>query len=182
MAWTVPFTAIAGSIFTAAQWNTYIRDNLQETEAGRAQTVSGYLVSSGYNQLSERTAAEHFPNVSVTTQETSYADPEEAPGPVVTLVTDTSALVGVYGAGRTSGGTAAWMSYEAKDSEGTVLVEPQDTFAVQFHVTTPDSWRGSAVNGTSGLTPGLTTFTMKYRVSSSGTGTFSSMRLLVIPF
>lgn len=28
MSWTTPFTAVAGSVYTAAQWNTYGRDNL----------------------------------------------------------------------------------------------------------------------------------------------------------
>lgn len=179
MAWTAPMTAIAGSVFTAAQWNTYIRDNLMETEVGRAQTVSGYLVSSGYNQLSERTAQTAFPNSTVTTTETSYADPEEAPGPAITAITDTHAIVGVYGAGRTTGGTAAWISYAV---EGASSIEPSDGFAVQFHTVTNDSWRGSAVNMITGLTPGSNTFTVKYRVSTSGTGTFSSVRLTVIPF
>lgn len=182
MAWTVPMTAIAGSVFTAAQWNTHIRDNLLETEVGRAQTAGGYSASSGYHQLSEYTAETHFPNTTVTTVETSYVDPEEGIGPTITLLTDTHAIVGIYGAGRTSGGTAAWMSFAVTDVNENTIIEPQDTFAVQFHVTTPDSWRGSAVNGISGLTPGLNTFTMKYRVSTSGTGTFSSMRMIVIPF
>ena len=31
MAWTAPMTAVSGSVLTAAQWNTNVRDNLLET-------------------------------------------------------------------------------------------------------------------------------------------------------
>lgn len=179
MAWTAPMTAVAGAVLTAAQWNTTIRDNLSETEAGKAQTISGYSVVSGYNRLVERVSALAEDGSTETTAETSYTDLEATPGPEVTVLTGSRALVSIFGSGRTSGGTAAWLAFAVS---GASSIEASDPYAVQLHVTTPDQWRAGAVFGVGGLTPGLNTFTMKYRVSTSGTGTFSSRKIAVIPW
>src|SRR4051812_13271303 len=103
MAWSAPMTAVAGSVWTAAQWNTSIRDNLNETEVARAQTVSGYSVGSSLHRLSERKAVSVNDANEVITAETSYSDPETLagavviPGPSLTVFTGQGALVMLYG-------------------------------------------------------------------------------------
>ena len=178
MTWTAPMTAVAGAVYTAAQWNTSIRDNLNETAVAKAQTVSGYSVVSGYNRLVQRVAGGASSDVAETTDSTSYTDLEADPGPSLTLLTGSHVLVSIFGSGRTTGGTAAWVSFEIS---GASSQEAADTYAVQLHVTTADQWRAGATFGLDTLTPGLNTFTMKYRVSTSGTGTFSSRKISVIP-
>lgn len=178
MTWTAPMTAVAGSVYTAAQWNTSIRDNLNETAVAKAQTVSGYSVVSGYNRLVQRTSGTASSDIAETTDSTSYTDLEADPGPALTLLTGSHVIVSIFGSGRTSGGTAAWISFEIS---GATSQEAADTYAVQLHVTTGDQWRAGATFGLDTLTPGLNTFTMKYRVSTSGTGTFSSRKIAVIP-
>jgi hypothetical protein len=178
MTWTAPMTAVAGDVYTAAQWNTCIRDNLNETAVAKAQTASGYSVVSGYNRLVQRVSGMAASDVAETTDSTSYTDLEADPGPAVTLLTGTRAIVSIFGSGRTTGGTAAWVAFEVS---GASSIEAADTYAVQLHVTSPDQWRAGAVFGLDTLTSGLNTFTMKYRVSTSGIGTFSSRKIAVIP-
>jgi hypothetical protein len=178
MTWTAPMTAVAGDVYTAAQWNTCIRDNLNETAVAKAQTASGYSVVAGYNRLVQRVSGSASSDVAETTDSTSYSDLEADPGPALTLLTGTRALVSIFGSGRTTGGTAAWIAFAVS---GATSLEAADTYAVQLHVTTADQWRAGATFGLDTLTPGLNTFTMKYRVSSSGTGTFSSRKIAVIP-
>jgi len=180
MAWTAPMTAVAGSVFTASQFNTTVRDNMLECETSRAQTVSGYSVVTGMNQMIERVAVQNgIGAVTDTTTSTEYTDLDGTPGPSVTVQTGDRALVAIYGTGATSGGTAAWMSWAVS---GASSIDASDSWAVQMHVTTPDSWRAGLLFGQQGLTPGLNTFSMKYRVSTSGTGTFACQQISVIPF
>jgi hypothetical protein len=184
MAWNVPMTAVAGSVWTAAQWNTFVRDNLNETEASRALTASGYSVVTSLHRLSERVPASVVDLNEVTTDQTSYSDPETlagaptVPGPQLTMFTGSMAFVSIYGSGRTTGGTGGWISF---DVSGATTIEASDSWAIQNHVTDPDSWRSGATFGVN-LTEGLNTFTMKYRVSTSGTGHFNPRRLSVISF
>lgn len=180
MTWTAPMTAVAGAVYTAAQWNTSIHDNLNETSVAKAQNVSGYSVVSGYNRLVQRVSGVASSDTAETTDSTSYADLEADPGPSLTLLTGSHVLVNIFGSGRTTGGTASWISFEIS---GASSQEAADTYAVQLHVTSTggDQWRAGATFGLDTLTPGLNTFTMKYRVSTSGTGTFSSRKISVIP-
>jgi hypothetical protein len=171
-------TAVAGAVYTAAQWNTSVRDNLNETSVAKAQNVSGYSVVSGYNRLVQRTSGVASSDVAETTDSTSYSDLESDPGPSLTLLTGSHVIVSIFGSGRTTGGTASWVAFEVS---GASSLEAADTYAVQLHVTGSDQWRAGATFGLDTLTPGLNTFTMKYRVSTSGTGTFSSRKISVIP-
>lgn len=78
-----------------------------------------------------------------------------------------------------SASLAAWMSYEI--SGATPTDSPSDNRAVQLLGASPGQHVGATFFHASILTPGTNTFTAKYRVSTSGTGTFSSRRLMVIP-
>lgn len=179
MSWTAPMTAIAGSVFTAAQWNTHIRDNLAETEVAKATQVSAFCVVTGTNQLGERVPATDGDLSTETTTSTTYTDLEAGAGPSLSLLTGTHALVSVYGSMSNSSGNAAWIGFEVS---GASALPAADSLAVQFNVTTPDTSRTGAVFLIDTLTPGVNIFTMKYRVSISGTGTFANRRLSVVPF
>jgi hypothetical protein len=74
------------------------------------------------------------------------------------------------------GGSASFMSYAA--SPAGTSGGPADAQA--YEVAGNDFVRASATVLVTGLTPGSTTFTAKYRVSS-GTGTFGTREITVIP-
>lgn len=181
-------TAVAGAVYTAAQFNTFVRDNLNETCPAKATTSGSYFVTSGTNQISERIVQQ-----AVATQQdgftaTSYGDPDTpqggvpvVPGPQVTCFSGSSALVVV--GGRIGGNTVATasvkMSWEVSGASS---------------VTATDVWAAGAVGlGASGfaydsraylatgLTQGLNTFKALYSVSS-GTGLASARSILVMPF
>jgi hypothetical protein len=175
VAWTAPMTAISGSVFTAAQFNTFVRDNLNECPASKATTPGSLFVVSDTNQLAERTPATATVATSQTTTSTSYTDLATV-GPAVTVTTGPMALVGLYNANlNSSGTTASLMSYEVT---GASAQAPNDNIAVGVATTT--GTRAGALFLVTGLTPGSNTFTCRYRVGG-GTGTYVDRRILVVP-
>lgn len=173
-------TAVANSIFTAAQFNQYVRDNLNETAPAKAVNAGGYFVATGVNAIVERTAGGDFVNASETTASTSFVD-LTTPGPAITKTTGTSAFVAVYGlVSIDTAGVSALMSFAVS---GATAVTASDTRAVSFQpgsVAAARSLRASAVTHLDGLTPGSNIFTAKYRVTG-GVGTFNNRRIAVYP-
>lgn len=176
MAWTAPMTAVASSVFTAAQFNQFVRDNLNETGPAKATTAGGHFAVSGTNEISERVSATASVLTSETTTSTSYTD-LTTPGPEVTVTTGPYAFVIVHGSMENSGAGSSRMAYEIS---GATTTAPADNRGIGV-------FGGAGVNVTvSGvalhttLTPGSNTFTAKYKVTS-GTGTFISRRLMVLP-
>lgn len=175
MAWTAPMTAIAGSVFTAAQFNTFVRDNLNECPASKAATPGSYFAVSDTNQLSERTPSTAIVTTSQTTTSTSFTNLTTV-GPAVTVTTGPSALVALYNANlNSSGTTASLMSFEVT---GASAQAPDDSLSIGVATTT--GTRAGALFLVTGLTPGSNTFTCRYRVGG-GTGTFVDRRITVIP-
>lgn len=180
MTWTAPFTAITGTPYTAAQFNGY-RDSMLETEVSRAQTVGGYCVTVGMNQLAERIPGSGFvdPGVADTTTSTSYTDLDNTAGPAVTVTTGATAFVTIYGSVENTGGTiAAFMSYRV---DGATTQDPGDDHSIQMTNADGGGQRVGATIFHTGLTPGLNTFTAQYR-ASSGVGRFAVRTLAVFPF
>lgn len=182
MAWTAPMTAIANTIFTAAQFNQHVRDNLNETAPAKATAAGGYFVATGTNAIAQRIADSAIELGSGTTTSTTYAD-LDAPanvGPSVTVETGPSALVIVSGQFQNSGTGSARMSYAV--SGATTIAAADNRGVGAFGVAGLNITAGTTALHFGGLslTPGSNTFTTKYRVSS-GTGTFTSRRILVLP-
>ena len=182
MAWSAPFTAVANTVFTAAQFNQYVRDNLNETAPAKATASGGYFVATGVNAIAERIADGSTDLNTGTTTSTTYADLDSpaAPGPSVTVTTGTMALVVVHGQFENSGVDSARMAY---DVSGATTIAGADNRGVGvFGVAGVNTTTGTAVLHFGGvsLTPGSNTFTAKYRVSG-GTGTFASRRIAVLP-
>lgn len=179
MTWNAPMTAISGSIFTAAQFNTFLRDNLNECPAAKATTPGSIFATSDTNQVSERIPATDFTTNSDSVTSTSYADVATV-GPRVSVVTGSSALVTVTG--RVINNTAGQNTYINYDVSGATTIAANDDNAYMFTCPVINySQQGSSTMLLTGLTPGTNTFTMKYRVTG-GTGTVDNRRLTVIPF
>lgn len=178
MTWTAPMTAVANATFTAAQFNQYVRDNLNATAPALATTSGQYFVATGTNAITARMAVSNRIDTSQSTSSTSYVD-LATPGPSVTVTTGTLALVVIQclisnsGANSTSGAGFALSG------------------ATSQAVSTSESLRTDGLGAVSGfrcgvstlkvLTPGSNTFTMKYAVGS-GTATYSFREIVVIPF
>lgn len=176
MAWSAPMTAVSNSVFTAAQFNTFIRDNLNETAPAKASTSGAHFAVSGTNEISERISATASVLVSETTTSTTYDD-IAALGPTVTCDTGPNAIVAVHGAMDNSGSGSARMSYEVT---GASSIAPADNKGIGVYGVAGAGIVASCVVLHTDLTPGSNTFTCKYRVAS-GTGTFGSRRIVVFP-
>ncbi len=180
MAWTAPFTAITGTPYTAAQFNGF-RDAMLETEVSKAQTVGGYYVTAGMNQLAERKPGSAFvdPATPDSTTSTSYTDLDTTLGPSVTVTTGTFAWVAMYASVQNNSAVASFMSYRI---DGETSQDPQDAQSIQLtNATLNAGQRLGAVIFNTGLNPGVNVFTAQYRVSS-GKGTFAVRTLAVFPF
>lgn len=175
MAWSTPLTAVSTTALTAAQWNASVRDNLLETGPAKVSAAGQILVSTGLNALAARTIG-HQENLNAdTTTSTTYGDLSGGSGPGVTVTTGANALVAMKVDTVNSGAGSSVMSYAIS---GATTVAPIDTSGIGSDGTVKQ--RMGCIEFASGLTPGSNTFTTKYRVTS-GTGTFTSRQIFVIP-
>lgn len=177
MAWTAPMTAVAGAVFTAAEFNQFVRDNMQETAVAKADIKNAIFTGNGLNEIAQRTPRGASKTGSSTTTATSYGDLLDGTGPTITLTTGSSAMVWIYCNQYNTAGNAAWMSFEIS---GATATSASDSFAVQGQGTDGDRVGAGFLIDT--LTGGSNTFTAKYRVSTAGTGTFSQRRITIWPF
>jgi hypothetical protein len=169
-------TAVSGSVFTAAQFNQFVRDNLNETSPAKATTAGAYFTVSGTNEITQRVPRTTSVLVSETTTSTSYTDLTTM-GPAVNVDTGPFALVLVHGAMENTGAGSSRMAYEVS---GASSIAPADNRGIGVFGTAGGGLVASGVALHQDLTPGSNTFTAKYRVSS-GTGTFLSRRIVVFP-
>lgn len=172
-------TAVSGSVYTAAQFNTFVRDNLNETAPAKATTAGGYFVTNTLNEIVERVGSRQTILTSQTTMSTSFTDLTTT-GPQVTVTTGPLALV-IFGC-ELENDTINQTSRMGVDVSGATTDPPDDFQALVY-----DAAAGGSVHQASHaiffdtLTPGSNTFTAKYRVSG-GTGTFAFRRLIVLPY
>jgi hypothetical protein len=178
-------TAIGGTVFTAAQYNTFVRDNLNETMPGRDFSAGSWFITQGPHRIIQLTpdsdqilnATGGVSNLGETTDSTGYSDLDTV-GPTVTVETNTRALVIMYcQMTNSTASVGTWMSYEVT---GATTSEAQDNRALLLQANASRGQRASAMILHQDLTPGLNTFNCKYRVSS-GKGYWHYRRLAVIP-
>lgn len=175
MAWTAPMTAVAGSVFTAAQFNAHIRDNLNECPAAKATTPGGYFAVSDTNQVAQREPADAIVETSEATTSTSYTDLTTA-GPSVTvtsgpkLIIHTTADLVCNTAGQTARATF--------NVSGATTITENDVRALKNTSTTN---LRATVTTVIAVTPGVNTVKMVYRTSGTSTATFANRRLIVLP-
>jgi hypothetical protein len=179
MAWTAPMTAVANTVFTAAQFNLHVRDNLNETAVAKATQISSIFVGNGLNSIVERLPQVDNVATSETTASTSYTDLATV-GPSVTTATGARALVFVRVATDNSGANNG--NFMSWDVTGASTLAASDNQACNFAgVSAAARNRLTSAYLISSLTPGTNTFTAKYKVTA-GTGTFLARQIAVIPF
>lgn len=178
MAWTAPMTAIAGSAFTAAQFNTHIRDNFGETAPAKATAAGQHFVATGTNTIAARLTTETLAAATSTTTGTSYGDlASGGAAPVVSAITTgIKAMVWVMCAVSNSTGAQSMMSFAVS---GATTLAAADARSYGGTMTAGSTMLGAWI-GMVDLTAGSNTFTGKYRVIA-GTGSFAERRLGVFP-
>lgn len=179
MAWTAPMTAVSNTTFTAAQFNTHVRDNLNETAVAKATQISSIFVGNGLNSIVERLPQVDNVAAAETTASTTYTDLATV-GPSVTTETGSRAIVFIRAAmDNTLATVGNFMSW---DVTGASTLGASENQAVNFAgLPAATRWRLGSHYMISSLTPGVNTFTVKYRVTG-GTGTFLTRQIAVIPF
>lgn len=176
-------TAVSNSVFTAAQFNQYVRDNLNATAPALATTTSSYFATVAANQIAERIAGQAIVSTTETTTSTSYGN-LTTPGPAVAVTSGVNALVCIYA--DVSSGTAGTVAYAGYTVSGASSISAADSRALAYATGTTAAatfLMASFVHLENGLTAGSNTFTMQYRMGSGGgTGTWSNRCLTVLPF
>lgn len=178
MAWSAPMTAVAGATFTAAQFNQFVRDNLNQTAPALATTASQLFVSTGANAIATRQPSTATVATSQSTATTTYVDLATA-GPSVTVTTGTIAMVWFSAAQANANADA--QSNSSVAVSGASSVAANDAWRLMTDgITAGNFVRYGQFHCFTGLTAGSNTFTMKYR-AGSGTSTFQSREILVLP-
>lgn len=179
MAWSAPFTAVANTVYTAAQFNQYVRDNLNETAPAKATSAGSIFVADGVNSIAQRTPDGAIVLTEETTTSTSFTDLATT-GPTVTVTTGPFALAFYHSQVENSG---AGFTYAGVEVSGATSISPALNRTVNISGAAGTRiGAGTTVLYEAGLAlnPGVNTFEMKYRVSS-GTGTFADRRLYILP-
>lgn len=177
MAWTAPMTAVANAVFTAAQFNTHVRDNLLETAPGKDLVDNGYFVGTGANSIRQSVMAANTVATVETYTSSTYGNLATT-GPAVTVTTGTAALIHLK-ASITSPATTtiAFMGYQIT---GASAVSAVDTEAIASTTTSAVMAGGTFL--VTGLTAGSNTFTAKYRNSANtGNCSFANRDITVMP-
>jgi len=178
MGWSTPLTAAFNSALTAAQWNASVRDNLNETEAGKASTTGRLIVTTAANAVVERDVVTSVISAAETTSNGGYEDLDTV-GPAVTITTGAKGLIYVsFYTQNNVGGGRGWMSHEI---EGASFATASDQWAaVLTSHGINEIYGASQITMWHTLTPGSSTFRAKYRTSTSGTSTFTNRRVTVM--
>lgn len=178
MAWNAPLTWAGNQVPTASQLNAQLRDNLLETMPAKATSVGSIFVGTGVNSISERFVDMAKVNTLETTSSTSYTNLATV-GPSVTLTTGTSAFV--FHGCHLHNNTLDEYAYMSWAVSGATTIAASDGVALIIGALTGTQTNsGGMVDIVTNLTPGVNTFTAKYRVSA-GTGTFIRRNIAVIP-
>lgn len=181
MAWSAPFTAVTGNVFTAAQWNQYGRDNLNVSEAAAAVSLGGLICATAANTVVQRT-----PDVGVvvgyeSTASTTYVDLTTA-GPAITMVHGTSMLISI--------GALTWNDTLGLGNRAAFALSGSNTLAAadadSYYAESGAAnavYEASYTTVRTGMTAGTTTITMKYRTTAGGgTSTFGHRVVSAVPF
>jgi hypothetical protein len=174
-------TAVASVVFSAPNWNTHIRDNLNATGLGVLASGAGrYIAGTGLNGVAERAVGSAVVGTSQTTTSTTYVNLATT-GPSTTVTTGTKAIIVI--ACGISNNTAGQGGRVAIDVSGAYTSAASDTNSIcNESGGAADAFQGSWATLYDPITAGSSTFTLKYRLVGSGTATFVNRNILVVPF
>lgn len=181
MVWISPITFADGSVLTAAQLNTFLRDDMLETDIGRAASSGAYFVTKSANLIEPRFLQNANVGAFESTQSTEYTDLATV-GPSVTLTTGSNAIVFLSARMKNNTANAAVNAHFAVS--GATSIEPRTSVPGVLHtdgLAADSAVKYATYTHLDSLNPGENTFTMKYRVGS-WTGEFGYRQIAVFPF
>lgn len=179
MAWTAPMTAVANAVFTAAQFNVHVRDNLLETAPAKATTAGSIFVGNGTNDIAERIPSHAYVDTGQSTTSTSFTDLTTV-GPAVTVTTGTKAIVTITSNMSNAAGGATFSVASAAVSGASTIAAAHSPFSISNNQTAFTNGSRTAIF--TGLTAGSNTFTMKYATTNgANAATFEKRGITVIP-
>lgn len=181
MAWTTPMTAVSNERWLATEFNTHVRDNLNETEVAKVTAAGQYFVSTGANALAARSAGSADEDNAGTTTSTSYtATLSGSPGtnPSVTKTTGTKALVHI--ACRQSNSIANTYTRVSFAVSGATSMAANDAWSIRQDGTAANQFKRFGYWTLIDCASGSNTFTMQYKVEAN-TGTFAFRHIIVVP-
>lgn len=179
MAWTSPMTATANSAFTAAQFNTHVRDNLLETAPALATDAGQIFVATGSNSIAARSVGRDVVSTEQSTSSTGFTN-LATPGPTVTVSTGTSAIAFVGARAWNSAATGIATMGVTVSGASSINASDDDAFMVRSNAANQFMRAHAAILYQGTLTAGSNTFTAQYHVDS-GTGSWRNRSLIVIP-
>lgn len=183
MTWTAPMTALTNQVLTATQYNTYIRDNLNEMAVAKATAAGQHFAVSGIHTVVARQVKSAVVTTSETTSSVAYTNLATV-GPSVTVDCGENCIIWIAAAmanNTLNRQTSASVSMSGTDSED--ASDAADYWRiVNDGVAATSTSRYCVARRYNNLTPGTHTFTMKYRVSDGASiGTFSLREIVALP-
>ena len=207
MAWTAPKTFSDGSVLTAAELNTHLRDNFLETSAATVTTAGDIVYADGANSMGSRlgigsdrshlvsdgtspiwrktVATERTDSQTATT--TSYLTLADVAGGgwgfaaevEVTVATGTHALVLMQARfSNDTAGSSVIMSYSVSSA---TTIAASNLRSIQYESSVgADIASFGGWDNVNTLTAGSNVFTLEGRVTGN-TGTISEPRIMVVP-
>ena len=172
-------TAIAGAVFTASQFNQFVRDNLAETAPAKATALGSYFAVADTNKIVQRTPATSTVNVAESTTSTAFVDLTTA-GPQVTVDTGSAALILITA--EINNNTASQAGRVGVAISGATTETVDGTYVLRQETNgTSEFQRCTVARLHTTLTPGTNTFRMVY-AATGGTASFNFRNLIILPF
>ena len=173
-------TAIAGTAFTAAQFNTYVRDNLNTTAAAVATSAGNLIVTTGLNSVTERVPSVALVATSQTSTSSSYGDLTTT-GPSVTVTSGVKSLVIIGCAiSNTTAGFGGRMAVDVSGAHTSAASDTNSFLAESGNIS--DTFQGTWMTVYNPITAGSSTWLAKYRAVGPGTASFSNRLIAIVPF
>lgn len=180
MAWTAPSTVVAQQAVTAALWNTSVRDNLNACAIALATAAGRWFASSGANAMAERVPDSALVATSQTTASLTYVDLTTV-GPTVTHNTSTRCMVSWSAImSNNTAGSGARMGLALSGSTTSAASDTNSACCESANAS--DLFQISWTTIFEGLTAGSLTLTAKYRAVGSGTASFATRIVTMVPF
>lgn len=180
MAWTSPLTAVANTTLTAAQWNTFLRDNLNAQAPTAATGAGQYLVTTGFSSMVMRIPGVQYVSTSDTTTSPTVTL-LDSDGAEVTAITGSMAMVTI--GSQISNSTAGAGGLAAIDLSGDTERAADDVNCVRADSgNVSDAFKMTYTTIYNPINPGSNTFGMRYRATGGGTASFAGRLIVVLPF
>lgn len=177
MAWSTVPTFVSGAVLTAAQLNTYLRDNAAETAVSKASVAGRYFGVDGTNSIGEREIKSDIVTTSETTTNSAFVDLATV-GPGVTTFSAAKAVVLLTAS--VSNNTVGATSSMGVEVTGPSAGSAGTSFALRVTSSTANAlYQASFVDARGAA--GINSFTAKYS-TTAGTATFVTRRITVLPF